>query len=44
VFLRGDSLIHPEKIENFKKRKTTKVVETPSPTAGKFHDMSSQYE
>jgi hypothetical protein len=38
MFRHGDLLIRPEKFENFKKRKTTKVVaEILSPTASKFN-------
>lgn len=36
VFIRGNNKISAERLDNFKRRKTTHVVEAVSPSAGKL--------
>jgi hypothetical protein len=40
VFIRGDTEISAERMEHFKRRKTTHVVEALSPSVGKFDSPS----
>lgn len=38
VFFLGDAQISPEKMQNFKRRKTTTVLKEASPSAGKWEN------